>query len=435
MADIFISYKSERRPAARHLAKVLGCYGFDVWYDYGLVPGHDFEPTIMAEIEKAKVVLVLWCAMSARSDWVQKEARAARLTSKFLPCRVESCTLPDEFSGADTINLSEWDASPRSHLLDRLLDELGHRTGIEPASRISSLREVEEDWRGYGAPALSQFALGRALGPDVVKENVVRAPSILGAPPSGITSNLKQHWESALSGQSIALVNIGRAYFYGNDGLPKDQAAAVRCFRAAADMGCALGQAHFGVAHYYGEGGLPKNEREAVRLWRLSADQGDAKGQMHLGVAYRSGEGGLPVNEAEGVRYYKMAAAQGNSQAQSNLGHLYREGLAGLQKNDIEAARLFTLSANQGNASGQVNLGRMHFFGAGVRKDLRRAAELYRLAADQGDARAQCNLGAMYEDGEGLPRDRHEAVRLYKVSAQKGDDLAQRNLIRLGETW
>ena len=50
MAEIFISYKSERRPAARHLAKVLAGYGYDSWYDYGLIPGHDFEPRLMAEM-------------------------------------------------------------------------------------------------------------------------------------------------------------------------------------------------------------------------------------------------------------------------------------------------------------------------------------------------------------------------------------------------
>ena len=72
VAEIFISYKSERRPAARHL-KVLDCYfgtGSEecVWYDYGLIPGDEFEPRIMAELARAKVVLVLWCTMAVKSD-------------------------------------------------------------------------------------------------------------------------------------------------------------------------------------------------------------------------------------------------------------------------------------------------------------------------------------------------------------------------------
>jgi hypothetical protein len=39
MADIFISYKSERRKAAAHFAKILERYGYSVWYDYSLVKG------------------------------------------------------------------------------------------------------------------------------------------------------------------------------------------------------------------------------------------------------------------------------------------------------------------------------------------------------------------------------------------------------------
>jgi hypothetical protein len=40
--DIFISYKSERRKAAEHLAAVLSRYGYAVWFDYQLVKGSDF---------------------------------------------------------------------------------------------------------------------------------------------------------------------------------------------------------------------------------------------------------------------------------------------------------------------------------------------------------------------------------------------------------
>ncbi|MFZ4381401.1 MAG: hypothetical protein ACOYO0_05475 [Sandarakinorhabdus sp.] len=36
MADIFISYKSERRAAVGHLACVLQSYGYSVWFDCGL---------------------------------------------------------------------------------------------------------------------------------------------------------------------------------------------------------------------------------------------------------------------------------------------------------------------------------------------------------------------------------------------------------------
>jgi len=44
MAEIFISYKSERRKAAAHLAKILERCGYTVCYDYSLVKGRRHNP-------------------------------------------------------------------------------------------------------------------------------------------------------------------------------------------------------------------------------------------------------------------------------------------------------------------------------------------------------------------------------------------------------
>lgn len=63
MADVFISYKSERRAAAEHLAEILSDYGYSVWWDYGLISGRDFGAQIEKELRAAKAVIVLWCSM------------------------------------------------------------------------------------------------------------------------------------------------------------------------------------------------------------------------------------------------------------------------------------------------------------------------------------------------------------------------------------
>jgi TIR domain len=51
--DIFISYKSERRKAAAHLAAVLKLHGYSVWFDYELIKGHDFGLQIGREIRES----------------------------------------------------------------------------------------------------------------------------------------------------------------------------------------------------------------------------------------------------------------------------------------------------------------------------------------------------------------------------------------------
>ena len=78
MADIFISYKAERRGAIAHITRILENHGFTVWYDYALLSGSQFVRLIEREIRDAKAVLVLWCSRSVRSDWVLEEASLAK---------------------------------------------------------------------------------------------------------------------------------------------------------------------------------------------------------------------------------------------------------------------------------------------------------------------------------------------------------------------
>jgi hypothetical protein len=58
MAEVFISYKSERRRAAEHMAVVLERYGYSVWFDYQLIKGRDFGLQIDTRCVKQKR---WWC--------------------------------------------------------------------------------------------------------------------------------------------------------------------------------------------------------------------------------------------------------------------------------------------------------------------------------------------------------------------------------------
>jgi hypothetical protein len=67
--------------------------------------------------------------------------------------------LPLGFGRTDTIDLSNWDGSPRSPMLDRLLNEVARRVGRDPAPSYRSLQNYEQTWRSFGAPPLARFAL------------------------------------------------------------------------------------------------------------------------------------------------------------------------------------------------------------------------------------------------------------------------------------
>src|SRR5262245_21993377 len=115
MADIFISYKSERRAAAEHLAEVLNDYGYSVWWDYGLISGRDFGRQIETELRAAKAVIVLWCSRAVDSEWVREEANLAKQLNKIIPTKIEAVDLPLGFSLAQTLDLSAWDGAPQSN--------------------------------------------------------------------------------------------------------------------------------------------------------------------------------------------------------------------------------------------------------------------------------------------------------------------------------
>ena len=88
--------------------------------------------------------------------------------------------------------------------------------------------------------------------------------------------------------------------------------------RRLAEQGNAEAQFSLGLMYDNGEG-VPENDAEAMRWYRLAAEQDDADAQVNLGVMYANGEG-VPEDDAEAVRWFRLAAEQGYADAQNNLG-------------------------------------------------------------------------------------------------------------------
>ncbi len=162
MAEIFISYERKRRKAAEHLAVILRCYGYSVWFDYNLLKGVDFVFQIDAKIREAKAVIVLWCTKSVKSRWVVEEAGLAHELGSLVPVKIEACELPVGFRRLDYLDLADWNGAPLDHNLYRLLDELEQKTGRPPSLNLKAVRAYEEAWRRFGAPSLKEFTLEKA---------------------------------------------------------------------------------------------------------------------------------------------------------------------------------------------------------------------------------------------------------------------------------
>ena len=86
---------------------------------------------------------------------------------------------------------------------------------------------------------------------------------------------------------------------------------------AAAKQGAAYAQYNLGIMLDLGNG-VPENDAEAVKWFRKAADQGHAKAQSTLGVMYYGGEG-VPENNIRAYVWLSMAKTQGQTAATENL--------------------------------------------------------------------------------------------------------------------
>ncbi|HEV7689704.1 MAG TPA: toll/interleukin-1 receptor domain-containing protein [Hyphomonadaceae bacterium] len=139
MADIFISYKREDRPAAQRVALALRQLGFDVWWDFELLSGDRYRKTIRVVIDNCKAAVVLWSQRSVESDFVLDEATHAKEQNKLTPARLDGVALPFGFGQVHTDDLQGWDGElshPGFQALVRSLEtRVGHkgRLGTGPS--------------------------------------------------------------------------------------------------------------------------------------------------------------------------------------------------------------------------------------------------------------------------------------------------------------
>ena len=123
--------------------------------------------------------------------------------------------------------------------------------------------------------------------------------------------------------------------------------------KALGEQGVAYAQYNLGLMYDNGEG-VPENDAEAVKWYGKAADQGHSGAQSNLGFMYDNGEG-VPENDAEAVKWYRKAADQGHSGAQYNLGLMYADG-RGVPENSIRAYVWWSMAKTQGYADAATNL-------------------------------------------------------------------------------
>ena len=151
MADVFLSYASADRVKASTLVSLLERAGWSVWWDRAVEGGEEWEGRIEKELEAARCAVILWTRRSITSEWVIREARAARARGAMLPVLLEPVKPPDELAEVHATTLTSWQGEERSFELRPLLDRLAALLGGPPpqvddaplATTISMLSRVE----------------------------------------------------------------------------------------------------------------------------------------------------------------------------------------------------------------------------------------------------------------------------------------------------
>ena len=99
-----------------------------------------------------------------------------------------------------------------------------------------------------------------------------------------------------------------------------DYATALAGFQNYAEQGNVAAQFLLGLMYGNGEG-VPEDDAEAVRWYRLAAEQGYALAQFLLGLMYGNGEG-VPEDDVTAYAWLNIAAAQGQSSANEGKEHV-----------------------------------------------------------------------------------------------------------------
>ncbi|KAK0734445.1 hypothetical protein B0T26DRAFT_670739 [Lasiosphaeria miniovina] len=201
-------------------------------------------------------------------------------------------------------------------------------------------------------------------------------------------------------GDFKASFNLGRIYYEGQRGLPKNFDLARKYF--------------FTVAQKFWKKGRP------VENFKPGLDKTASKAAGFIGRMYTRGEGVDQSFERAKV-WFDRGSEFGDAQAHYGLGLLLLHGY-GVKKNIVKATNLFKAAADQDFAPAQVQYGSL-YIDQGYADDLSAANHYFELAARYGNIEALYYLAEMNNFGVGREKSCSLALGFYKNVAEKAEPL------------
>jgi hypothetical protein len=142
--DIFLSYEKSDKTRAMKLAEALEQNGWKVWWDHKIPPGRTWAEVIESSIKATRCVIVLWSRSSIKSEWVQKEARAAAKRKCLIPVLIDQVEPPFEFEHVQAADLTGWEGAQTGDFTD-LIAELRDRLQSQPSQEIGAPEKKREE--------------------------------------------------------------------------------------------------------------------------------------------------------------------------------------------------------------------------------------------------------------------------------------------------
>ncbi len=209
------------------------------------------------------------------------------------------------------------------------------------------------------------------------------------------------------------MFNIGVAYYNG-DGTFVDDTKSYTWFLAAQEAGDSSANdavqrsererdplrqidAYLDLAEMYRVGQeLPKNEAAAAKWYRKAADTGSLSAQVHLAAMMILGQL-VPPDYKQAQEWCESAAKKNYSPGAFCMGLLYRNGVLG-RASEAEAVKWFSRAAELGNGSAMIYLGRDYWKGNGVKQDTEKAYEWLLLARSAGSLEAEEDIESIRKE-------------------------------------
>jgi len=123
--------------------------------------------------------------------------------------------------------------------------------------------------------------------------------------------------------------------------------SALPYYQGATENSEAEQQARLGSYYYFGDMGLEKNPAEAVKWFNFAAKSGDPKAQLFLARCYAMGYG-IEKNMDSFIFWIRKAADQNDPKALTTLGHCYVTG-QGVEKDLTKGVELLKKAISLGS--------------------------------------------------------------------------------------